>query len=58
MFKLKLKKGKAAPDPGKPSARASNPQGITARGNALYQIAGVALLVLPDTTDPSRISQL
>jgi phosphomannomutase/phosphoglucomutase len=46
MFTLKLKKGKAAPDPGKPSARASNPQGITARGNALYQIAGVALLVL------------
>ena len=46
MFDLKLKKGKASAEPGKPSARASNPQGITARGNALYQITGVALLVL------------
>ena len=42
---LKLKKNKeAAPKPTKKVAQASNPQGITVKGNALYRINAIALL--------------
>ena len=42
---LKRKNKKAAEGPGKKRISASNPQGITAKGNALYRVAALALLV-------------
>ena len=41
---LKRKNKEAAEEPAKKRLGASNPQGITAKGNALYRIAGLALL--------------
>jgi len=43
---LKRKKSEVPEPPGKSPARASNTQGITARGNALYRIVTMALLVM------------
>jgi phosphomannomutase/phosphoglucomutase len=43
---LKRKKSEAPETPGKSPGRASNPQGITASGNALYRIVTAALLVM------------
>jgi len=42
---LKRKNKKPKEEPGKRRVSASNPQGITAKGNALYRIAALALLV-------------
>jgi phosphomannomutase/phosphoglucomutase len=42
---LKRKNKKAREEPGTKRVSASNPQGITAKGNALYRIAALALLV-------------
>ena len=42
---LKRKNKEAAEEPAKKRLSASNPQGIAAKGNALYRIAGLALLV-------------
>jgi phosphomannomutase/phosphoglucomutase len=46
MLKIKLRKnkGEATPESGKGQARANNPQGITSKGNALYQLVSMALL--------------
>jgi hypothetical protein len=42
---LKRKENEASDESGKKRTSSSNPQGIAARGNALYKIAAVALLV-------------